>query len=410
MEDKNMGAGPDVATSALPGGRTDIESAMATPINLEDTPPQQESEGSEASQSEATQEAPAQDLLPTEEAVAEEGEPTEPPTEPQRQTLGYDQLLPLEQPQEGEDYPEQCYEAYARKFNIKPELLQNEGVRAAAKSKMDSDVLIKNQRFRDQLTQGQEEPTEEPESEQPAAGEPLRFEQMFAKALDYAPQAITREGSKAFADATMTGLQALNEAIESGDETAIAKAQDSYAQTQYAFALLAVQDALAGMRDSRRSEIDQRLVEREGINATYVKARETLTQDPAYSDVAEMFKTGEFKKVLSEYPEISTKQFRGPDGKPLNQLQNAVEQYKFAVRLARGGKTQRPTQAVKQALETGRKQATQAQNRAATGTRLGGRGTGEISGQQEGPKDYVARLEKARLQDNPFAAASFGGS
>ena len=397
---------------------TKLEAMMAEPIGEEETTPQADQvadQGAERPAESQGEETPESGPLPTEEGQGEEPESTS-EAQPAKRVAGYEQLLPMEQ---ADEYPDELFQVAARKYGWDPSDLADEKIGpkllSTLKSKIDSDIVIKAQKYRDDLLAretSEEEAEPEGETEKPTeARPPATLSTILESAMKHAEPFITDEGAKLYSDSTVQAFQELQEAQDSGDEKAIAKAQRNLAKGQYAFAMIAASEVLTNMGDIINRHVDERIISRDGVTQTYQEARGKLLEDPQYADAKELFKAGEFKKVLREYPDISTRQFNDESGKPLPPLQNALAQYKYAYRLIRGGKPQpKPTEAVKTALATGRRQATESQQRQQLGNVGPGRPSGGFQGQKETAKDYVGRLKKASEEDDPFANYVFAKS
>jgi len=401
---------------------TKLEAMMAEPIGEEETTPQADQvadQGAERPAESQGEETPESGPLPTEEGQGEEPESTS-EAQPAKRVAGYEQLLPMEQ---ADEYPDELFQVAARKYGWDPSDLADEKIGpkllSTLKSKIDSDIVIKAQKYRDDLLAREtpeEEAEPEGETEQPTeARTPATLSTILESAMKHAEPFITDEGAKLYSDSTVQAFQELQEAQDSGDDKAIAKAQRNLAKGQYAFAMIAASEVLTNMSDIVNRHVDERvdgkLMSRDQVMRTYKEAKELLAQDPEYSDVKELTKAGEFEKILKEYPDISTRQHNDESGKPLPPLQNALAQYKHAYRLIRGGKPQpKPTEAVKTALATGRRQATESQQRQQLGNVGPGRPSGGFQGQKESAKDYIGRLKKASEEDDPFANYAFAKS
>ena len=349
---------------------SDIERSMVTTLIPTETPSETgKAEGSteeveQVTAAEGTQEIHA-GPTPTE-ATETEATPGEPAAKGKK-TLGYDELLPLEQ---GEEYPDELYAIAARKWKIDPKLLEDESVRGLIRDKINSDIEIKRQRLEGQARE-EREPGKTAEEPPPAETPGRTLTQTFEEAGSFVEPMLTSDGAAIYAAKMGEAWQQHQEAVESGDPKALEKAQRNVTKVEMQLLAMGLQTMLPAMIPGLLDNyVAGRQAEADESTRVYSKARELVVQDPAFAEVNELYDKGEFRKLLEELPDLLEMRFT-KDGKPLPPLENAVAQYKYAVRLIRGRNRQSPGDSFQKGIEARKKQEEKDRQMAGVGKGLG---------------------------------------
>ncbi len=358
----------------------------------------------------------------SEETTTETAEGDETATE-EETPQGYDLLLPNQQQK---TYPDELYQLAAKKFGIDTSLLEQKPIKDLLKGKIDSD--IDNRNLRDQLDTGAEDDEDtvvdeaEPgdttrEAERPAVTPQRQLEAtlgLLRGGLDGQSPIITKEGAKLYSNAMTDSYTEMQAALESGDEKKIEAASLKFTETQAAFATqmfanvfpLLLPHMLANLPSQTWDGIvGGKLEEREEMKEMHKSAREELMKDPRYADLKGFIESKAVYNFVRENPEVLEKNFVDPNGKRITDpVKLEMARYRYVVHQLRGQNYRPPTELVKKALETGKRQANEIAEKKSNGRLSTGRTRGNMgtSTDRYEPKSWAERMKRAADAANPL--------
>lgn len=139
---------------------------------------------------------------------------------------------------------------------------------------------------------------------------------------------------------------------------------------------------LMGAQYPMLGDIHESRIEESAIDQ--LESMKDRSGQPLYGDLDDLVESGAIARVMKENPQIREMKWKDPkSGKLLGPVEQAVYRQKFAIRLARadvrGGKGADVKGLVKSAVEAGKKQASNAQRRAANGRLSPGESQGHFS-------------------------------
>ncbi len=403
-----MGTTPTPDTAVQPPEGSALERDIANPLSSQPpeggegpedttlTPAAGETPGQPPSETPPETSEPADQPAAGEEAAQAEGEGDGEETT----ASGYEQLLPWEQAAE---YPDALFTLAANKFGVDTALLEDAdrsaGIKSLIKGKIDADIHLRNLKYEQELASaGEEEDETKPPVEAPPA--PEEVSKTFDAALQFATESVTEEGSKLYLDRIGQAQQKLQQAHTSKDPKAIAAASKEATSIQMGMLTMALTNLLPRMLPAYFGNIQE---EQSRFEDTYTQARETLKKDPKYGQFVEpLHNEGKFKKFLKDFPEFTSTRFKGPDGNPLNDVQNAMQQYQYAIRFIRGEAVESPADLVNKGMKAGQKARASADANNKRGQLgKGGRSTGTIQG-GDGDSAFMDRMIAADKRSNPM--------
>lgn len=348
------------------------------------------------------------------------------------QPLGYEDLLPSKQ---AKTYPDELYSLAAKKFGVPAEQI-NEWLavdhnRAILKSKIDSDIFIEQGRREEEL-QARAAQHEEPKPAEVAETKPAEeapkaqvytFPQIAENAQAVSKALVTDEGAEFVGPMLFNNFRSYQEALDSEDPAKIKAANRSLTEAFMTLGVMLqaelapriipgmVQPLLDQTREGIKTEFAQTRQAEEKEVEVYTDAREMLAREPEYRDIERMLltpkgeMTEELQAVLDEFPDLLTTQFKDrTTGNPLGELENAMAQYRFAVRQIRGMTQPQVETLVRQATETGRRQERKQNQTTDLGRLAPGRPSGRIQpAEAQDGGDEMQDMVDAMNRANPMS-------
>ncbi|HVN79673.1 MAG TPA: hypothetical protein VMW38_11800 [Terriglobia bacterium] len=411
-----------------------VERALVSPQPTIDEPP---IENGEQTTQTLPDEHPPEGEQP--EATPQQGEETGEPQETtaaeeqEEAAIGYEDLLPSRQ---AKTFPDEFLALAAQRWGYDKESLDDPthgpSLRRLLTDKINSDIYIANQR-RDEAIRQQEQqapPQEEtqPAQEQQTQTQPASWEEISSLASQTAQAIITDEGANHFAPRLYDALAAIagTREGETPNPEEQAKAYRDLTQVMTEFGILLLgqvspQIVSGVLADKWTQEkilspyLESVLEKREGTvdeeASTYDQARELLSKEPGYSDIAQLSgEGGALERAAEEYANETGKdifdiQFIDPKTRqPLPPLQNAMQQLRHAITYLRGKNYQQPEALVQRALEQGRRQERTATRRSELGGSLKpGRPSGRLEPRTTSADDEMGAMQDAYDRANPLS-------
>jgi hypothetical protein len=400
----------------------DIIQAMA-PGTLFDEPPAEVETPGSPFEGRVSEPAQPDAEPPAEGEPGEEKEPEE-QGEPGQETQSYDDLLPAKQQKA---YSEELLARAAEKFGVDPGLLDNAGVKSLLKGKIDSDILIASRAREAEVAQREAQDKSPQARETPALPAEYTFPQIAQMTQAIAKAHVTDEGAAYVGPLLYKSLSSYADAVESGDEAKVKEANRDLTTALMQFGVMMMaemspvifaQQFYSAMDNYARSPQFREHLEsyeagQDAETSLYDEAMDLLAKEPGFRDVNTLRDKGEIDRVAEDYfqetgQELSSLQFRNREnGQPLPALQNAMAQYRYAVRLLRGGQYQDPTEVARRGVEAGRRRERQNQNRNALGRFNSGRQSGQFERGGDDADDFMKSMQDAVGREAPMSDLQF---
>lgn len=350
-----------------------------------------------------------QDEPPSVEAQPGEGTPEPIPTE---EAQSYEDLLPARQQKV---YGNDLLTRAAEKFGVDAGLLDNQGVRSLLKGKIDADILIASRERESEIARREQ-------STKPAEAKPetqtsteLAFPQVAQMTRQIAASRVTDEGANFVGPMLYKSLSDYADAVESGDQAKVQAANRDLTTsfTQFGVMLMAEMSPVI-FAQQFQAAMDRYEGGREQETSLYDEAAELLAKEPGFRDLQDLRSKGEIDRVAEDYfqqtgQELSSVHFRNREtGQALPPLQDAIAQFRYAVRLLRGEQYVDPAEVAQRGVEAGRRRERANQNRTALGRFSSGRQSGAFD-QRSGDDadDFMGRMRDAVTREAPMSDLQF---
>lgn len=365
-------------------------------------------ETTESADSETSlEEAPAEETAA--EGAEEELEAAE--SEAEDEPADYTDLLPQELQME---YSEELYAKTAEKLGVPTEQLNEPWVKKMVREAIESSILKKNMSELETTAAAEEDESGKTASTAEQTEEAPQYTpaQLMEAATEFVRPLVTKEGAQAYTEAQGKAWSELAKAQESGDEQAVAAAQQAITESQMAFLTMALTKIMPQMlgrmlenlpQETWRNVVGGELGRRDSERQMHIDARAALMKDQNYAaDLQRFIKSGELLRYIQQNPELLQKQFKTKDGKPLGPLENLQAQYRAAIHAIRGASRRNPADLVRKGIEAGKRQQQQMQNRKTLARTAPGRSTGQIRTAPDASKEMATRYKDFSEGDNPL--------